>query len=306
MHHLVYRDELGSMRVFPLEARGVTIGRDRGRDVVLDDRQVSRLHATIEEVGDNFLLKDAGSVNGTFLNGLRLTGASAITLREGDVIEIAGQKICFTTDVSAAEALLVPRTASTGDSFQETVLPHADLLRDGLAWVREQSDAPDETSSGILAAFSGVPLGLAFKRSLDLLLQRVDADAAVAFLSRQTGRLELVASRPTDSDGRALLQTLGPTRLDERARLLHRLDERLRENVSDTCHGPRIYSAAAVPFFQGSTFLGVLAVERTTGARLDRKHAALVAVFGDRIARSLSIRGANPNDTPVGVAGRLG
>lgn len=46
-----------------------TIGRDPSCDVVIDNAGISRLHATIEAVGDSFVLRDCESQNGIMLNG---------------------------------------------------------------------------------------------------------------------------------------------------------------------------------------------------------------------------------------------
>ena len=54
---------------FAIVARRTTIGRDPGCDVVIDNVGISRLHATIEVVGDSFVLRDCESENGITLNG---------------------------------------------------------------------------------------------------------------------------------------------------------------------------------------------------------------------------------------------
>jgi pSer/pThr/pTyr-binding forkhead associated (FHA) protein len=46
-----------------------TIGRDPSCDLVIDNAGISRLHATIEAVGDSFVLRDCESQNGVMLNG---------------------------------------------------------------------------------------------------------------------------------------------------------------------------------------------------------------------------------------------
>lgn len=46
-----------------------TIGRDPSCDIVIDNAGISRLHATIEAVGDSFVLRDCDSQNGITLNG---------------------------------------------------------------------------------------------------------------------------------------------------------------------------------------------------------------------------------------------
>jgi ABC-type multidrug transport system ATPase subunit/pSer/pThr/pTyr-binding forkhead associated (FHA) protein len=72
----------------------VTIGRD-GCDVILDNPQVSRFHAQIDRAADgSALLRDAGSTNGTFVNGQRLSAPHA--LQTGDVIQIGPFKLVYT------------------------------------------------------------------------------------------------------------------------------------------------------------------------------------------------------------------
>src|SRR5690349_23951722 len=54
---------------FSIVAMRTTIGRDPSCDVVIDNVGISRLHATIEVVGDSFVLRDCDSENGITLNG---------------------------------------------------------------------------------------------------------------------------------------------------------------------------------------------------------------------------------------------
>jgi DNA-binding response OmpR family regulator len=58
---------------FVLEADVCTIGRSVTCDIVITQRQtVSRLHAKIERKGPRYVLRDASSANGTFVNGSRI------------------------------------------------------------------------------------------------------------------------------------------------------------------------------------------------------------------------------------------
>jgi DNA-binding response OmpR family regulator len=63
------------------------IGRDPESQLVIPDRRVSRQHAEITRHRDEFVLRDRGSKNGTFVNGERIVGE--YTLQDGDEIEIA-------------------------------------------------------------------------------------------------------------------------------------------------------------------------------------------------------------------------
>lgn len=58
---------------FVLEADVCTIGRSVTCDIIITRRQtVSRLHAKIEREGPRYVLHDANSANGTFVNGRRI------------------------------------------------------------------------------------------------------------------------------------------------------------------------------------------------------------------------------------------
>ncbi|WP_255771704.1 FHA domain-containing protein [Pseudarthrobacter sulfonivorans] len=65
--------------------RVLTIGRSRSCDVTLDDPLVSRRHAVVDIAGQA-MLRDAGSFNGTFLNGKRVEAATP--LHPGDLIGV--------------------------------------------------------------------------------------------------------------------------------------------------------------------------------------------------------------------------
>jgi hypothetical protein len=63
------------------------IGRDEECELVIPDRQVSRRHARVVLVGDEYLLEDLGSKNGTFVNGKEIR--KSYHLEDGDEIQIA-------------------------------------------------------------------------------------------------------------------------------------------------------------------------------------------------------------------------
>lgn len=71
-----------------LEVSGaLRVGRGAESDVALDgDTTVSSRHATVTRRTDGLWVEDAGSTNGTFVNGARVT--SARLLQPGDVLRI--------------------------------------------------------------------------------------------------------------------------------------------------------------------------------------------------------------------------
>jgi hypothetical protein len=72
---------------------GVTIGRSRQCDVVLNDANVSRQHAEIRPRGGSWVLNDLGSTNGSSLNGRRIEGSEVV--KAGDEVEVGTSKIRF-------------------------------------------------------------------------------------------------------------------------------------------------------------------------------------------------------------------
>ena len=83
----------GKEYVVPPE--GLRIGRDPGSDVVINQSQVSRRHATITATAAGYEVKDYSS-NGLKVNGLKI-GASYV-LSRGDVIKIGSEEFRFYAD----------------------------------------------------------------------------------------------------------------------------------------------------------------------------------------------------------------
>jgi pSer/pThr/pTyr-binding forkhead associated (FHA) protein len=116
---LVYRDGDGAQVLVDLAASGerLTIGRRAANDVVLDwDSEVSRVHATLERAGDDWLVADDGmSRNGTWVGGARVTGRRR--LRDGDVIRIGGTAIAFRVpDPESSQATVTAADAAAAES----------------------------------------------------------------------------------------------------------------------------------------------------------------------------------------------
>ncbi|MBV8235535.1 MAG: FHA domain-containing protein, partial [Acidimicrobiia bacterium] len=74
----------------PLDGRStLTVGRDRGNDVVLDHPMVSAEHARLVRTGtETFSVEDLGSTNGTFVNGDHVEPGTSRALATGDAVRI--------------------------------------------------------------------------------------------------------------------------------------------------------------------------------------------------------------------------
>jgi pSer/pThr/pTyr-binding forkhead associated (FHA) protein len=72
-------------RQTPLEG-SIEIGRDASTGLALDDDQASRRHARVSAQGEQAMVEDLGSTNGTYLNGQPIEGRR--TLRPGDRLRV--------------------------------------------------------------------------------------------------------------------------------------------------------------------------------------------------------------------------
>ena len=66
------------------------MGSSADVDLCIPDRRVSGYHASLELfVGGRVYLKDEGSTNGTFLEGIRLERGAREPLKDGDLISLS-------------------------------------------------------------------------------------------------------------------------------------------------------------------------------------------------------------------------
>jgi len=70
----------------------ITIGRIPESDIFLDDITVSRNHAEIIKRGEEFIIKDSGSLNGSYVNGKIV---DSVVLNNMDKIQIGKYMFLF-------------------------------------------------------------------------------------------------------------------------------------------------------------------------------------------------------------------
>ncbi|HLS26306.1 MAG TPA: FHA domain-containing protein [Beutenbergiaceae bacterium] len=77
---------------FLLDTERATAGRDTKADIFLDDVTVSRKHAEFLKEGSNFVVRDVGSLNGTYVNRTRVDEG---VLHVGDEVQIGKYRLTF-------------------------------------------------------------------------------------------------------------------------------------------------------------------------------------------------------------------
>lgn len=70
---------------YSLEGDQVSVGRVPGNDIQLDDVTVSRQHAVLVRQGSAWLVRDLGSLNGTYVNSARV---EEVVVQHGDEVQV--------------------------------------------------------------------------------------------------------------------------------------------------------------------------------------------------------------------------
>lgn len=198
-HNKGVRFELGD-----LEA-AISIGREAGNAVRLDDNEVSRRHAEIRRAGDRFMVGDLKSSNGTFVNGRKVERAD---LAAGDRIQVGRSVMLFAADgdafdpsasgtvdiVAPADAVdgsRIIRTMRNDESVAE-VIP-ADAQQHWLAKARSNVQVMYRTA---LAVSHTLDIDELLGRVLELVFEWVAADrGCIMLIDPETKQLRTKARR---------------------------------------------------------------------------------------------------------------
>ncbi|MEA2233431.1 MAG: hypothetical protein QOD83_3247 [Solirubrobacteraceae bacterium] len=124
---VLYREGDDRQRIVMLDKRAtLSIGRQDASDVPLPwDAAVSRVHATLERVGEEWTLVDDGSSrNGSFLNGVRVHGRRR--LKDGDIIRVGYTTMAYIVprdrELSSSTAAVTSSTVPRFTTAQRRVL----------------------------------------------------------------------------------------------------------------------------------------------------------------------------------------
>lgn len=93
-----------------LDKDSLTIGRSEAADVQIDSAKVSREHARVICQGPQFVIRDLGSTNGTFVNGQQIEQAE---LTDGDVILVADTEFAFLRESTSRLRRMATQRMST-------------------------------------------------------------------------------------------------------------------------------------------------------------------------------------------------
>jgi serine phosphatase RsbU (regulator of sigma subunit) len=106
-------------------AGGLIIGRKEPADLVLADSEVSRAHCRLDLLGEELLVADLGSTNGTFIDGKRIT--APVVLPVGATLQVGRSafKHEWRTEREMNEAASLDRDLEKANSYVQALLPPA-------------------------------------------------------------------------------------------------------------------------------------------------------------------------------------
>jgi pSer/pThr/pTyr-binding forkhead associated (FHA) protein len=103
------------LQEYSLDKPRITIGRKAHNDIPIDNLAVSGEHASISTVGNDSILEDLGSTNGTLVNGQT---AQKHMLQDGDLIEIGKYKLKY----MAERVMVKEKTEEEENDFDKTMI----------------------------------------------------------------------------------------------------------------------------------------------------------------------------------------
>ncbi len=173
---------------FELSDRPLAMGRDARNDIRILDSEVSRLHATVQRVKDDFVLTDRNSSNGTLVNGAAIRSHALV---DGDQIQLGNTQLLF-SDASregwrdnAADRVHFLRRHDPAD--RSSIVTH---MGQELAPTQSRDEAADSPNSlSVLyriaeeVARPSSSLEQSLQRTLDLTVSAVFADRGCILLT---------------------------------------------------------------------------------------------------------------------------
>ena len=82
----------------------IVIGRGQECDIILDEQQVSRQHARLQQTAQGWTLVDLGSTNGTQVNGQQLAAHAPHALQPGDRLALGSAVLSLQQPVASEPA----------------------------------------------------------------------------------------------------------------------------------------------------------------------------------------------------------
>ena len=273
----------------------VRLGRASSVDLPLEDPTVSKVHATLRLAGGKWLVEDAGSRNGTMVNGAKIGGP--VELRAGDRIVVGSTTLEFALhrpSRATGRFTVVDQTTLSevqvrvGQGGAQGHFVSAAAVRD-VEQLRADYEKLRVAYELMRAVGDAADINVLLERVLHVATDLFGAERGILLMARSDGSLEPVASRVRSQDSaerpgseadsftipRSILREV----VEERQAVLSsdaKTDARFQAAESVILHSIR--ATMSVPLLAGERLHGVIHLD----SRLD------VAVFTEQDLHLLS------------------
>lgn len=161
---------------FELTEPTIRVGRDPSNNIALHDTEVSRHHAEIRKVENDYVISDLNSSNGTYINGLRVRTQH---LAGGDQLQLGGTLLLYTGPAEESRENLsdVVRIGAASDSDDRSHIVHSLPQQEGSRMIAPGGDLSQNSwlaqARGNLQIMYGTALAVSHTLDIDQLLQRI-------------------------------------------------------------------------------------------------------------------------------------
>jgi HD-GYP domain-containing protein (c-di-GMP phosphodiesterase class II) len=261
-----------------------TIGRNPDSTVLLDDPQVSRRHAVIEQTADGTLLRDLKSGNGTYIGERRVLEGK---LSHGDIIRIGAIEIRFEVQGHGSHTRFKPNLDGHIEAADASNIRETFFRAPTLATTLEQQQDAQNRLSAIYRAnqiiSSERDLRKLFKQVMDQIFMLVPAHNGVILLDdEKTGELVTEYVKSGSEDAVISSTIVNRAFQNGEAVLTHDAADDARFEAGASIIAQNISSAMCTPLVHQNERLGVIYVDTrgTTNAFTRSDLEMLVAFSG--------------------------
>lgn len=184
-------------RVFELKKSGNEIGRQRGT-LPLSDERISRRHARIYYRNGRWMIEDAGSANGTFIDGMEIS--RPMPLFSGNQI------FCGETTLKFSDGEIFEQTAKLYeeddvDHFSSTIVASVPSNEDSVIMSAKEIGGTSQAESLrviydlVTTASTIFSIDKLLQVTLDKISQVMETDSSFAMLIDEDGKLRVKASK---------------------------------------------------------------------------------------------------------------
>jgi adenylate cyclase len=247
------------------ETASVVVGRSPTSDFPIIDPTISRRHAQILRQDDKILVRDLGSSNGTYVNGVRVESAE---LKPGDLVTFG--KVMFRLEELSRRSTPSKPAEPTETTTGSTIVRQRSVLD-------AEGSIPEDKSRKTLATLLEVSKGLGKTADIDALLDKIvgyanqilDVDRVAILLLDENNELvsKIARDRRGADSARAVPQSIARTALRDRVAILTDNAGADTRFTGQSIVLQQIRSAICVPLLGSEQPLGVLYVDHAGDAR---------------------------------------